>query len=251
MAPIFLFKNMLYDLATMRIHRFFIQTPITENTFDISDKDLVHQWKNVFRYNVGSQVVLFDGAGADFLCMISSIRNLGATVQVLQKKPTADISQRKNIWLCVALLKKDNFDLVVQKATELGVSNIVPVLCEHSEKRKLNMDRMQKIAVEATEQSGRGDVSAIHPPQTLAEIFQTGILPQEKVIFDPNGVPFAQYRATTNQVSFALFVGPEGGFSENEIAFLKTYNTPVVSLGTQILRAETAAIAVSALFLLS
>jgi len=69
----------------------------------------------------------------------------------------------KNIWLCVALLKKDNFDLVVQKATELGVSNIVPVLCEHSEKRKLNMERMQKIAMEATEQSGRGDVVG-YPP---------------------------------------------------------------------------------------
>ena len=234
----------------MRLHRFFIQTPITENTFDITDKELVHQWKHVFRYNVGSQVVLFDGSGADFLCLISSLRNLGATVEVLQKKPTADITQRKNIWLCVALLKKDNFDLVVQKATELGVSNILPVLCEHSEKRKLNLERMQKIAIEATEQSGRGDIPVIHPPQTLAEIFQTGILPQEKVVFDPCGVPFKQYLASTSQVSFALFVGPEGGFSEKEIVFLRSYNVPVVSLGTQILRAETAAIAVSSLFLL-
>jgi 16S rRNA (uracil1498-N3)-methyltransferase len=182
--------------------------------------------------------------------MISSLRNLGATVEVLQKKPTPDISQRKNIWLCVALLKKDNFDLVVQKATELGVSNILPVLCEHSEKRKLNAERMQKIAMEATEQSGRGDLPVIHSPQTLTEIFQSGILPQEKVVFDARGVPFAQYHAGTNQVSFALFVGPEGGFSENEITFLRGYNVPAVSLGTQILRAETAAIAVSALFLL-
>ena len=155
----------------MRLHRFYISTPITDDKFDITDRDLVHQWKNVFRYNVGSQVVLFDGSGTDFLCLISSLRNLVATVEVLQKKPTADVSQRKNIWLCMALLKKDNFDLAAQKATELGVSNIVPILCEHSEKRKLNMERMRKIAVEATEQSGRGDLPVIHSPQTLAEIF--------------------------------------------------------------------------------
>ncbi len=236
----------------MRLHRFYISTPITDDKFDITDRDLVHQWKNVFRYNVGSQVVLFDGSGTDFLCLISSLRNLVATVEVLQKKPTADVSQRKNIWLCMALLKKDNFDLAAQKATELGVSNIVPILCEHSEKRKLNMERMRKIAVEATEQSGRGDLPVIHSPQTLAEIFQTGVLPQEKVVFDPNGaIPFSQYRASTPAISFALFVGPEGGFSEKEIAFLKNFNVPTVSLGSQILRAETAAIAVASLFLLS
>jgi 16S rRNA (uracil1498-N3)-methyltransferase len=212
---------------------------------------MVHQWKNVFRYNVGSQVVLFDGSGTDFLCLISAMRNLAATVQVLQKHPTTDITQRKNVWLCLALLKKDNFDLAVQKATELGVTNIVPILCEHSEKRKLNLERMRKIAVEASEQSGRGDIPVIHLPQTLVEVFQTGILPQEKVVFNPGGVPWSQWRATTNQVSFATFVGPEGGLSDKEIAFLKTYNVSIVSLGTQILRAETAAIAVASLFLLS
>lgn len=234
----------------MRLHRFYISTPISQNEFDITDKDLVHQWKNVFRYNVGSQVVLFDGAGADFLCLISSLRNLGATVKVLQKKPTVDISQRKNIWLCVAILKKDNFDWVVQKATEIGVTNILPVLCEHSEKRKLNIERMQKIATEASEQSGRGDIPIIHTSQTLSEIFHAVKLPQEKVLFNQSGVPFAQYRVGTNQVSFALFVGPEGGFSEKEVSFLRDYNVPAVSLGAQILRAETAAICAAGLFLL-
>lgn len=109
---------------------------------------------------------------------------------------------------------------------------------------------MIKIATEATEQSGRGDIPVIHLPMTLPEIFQTGILPQEKVVFHPSGVSFGQYRASTSQVSFAIFVGPEGGFSEKEIELFKTNNVPVVSMGDQILRAETAAIAVSAIFLL-
>lgn len=235
----------------MRLHRFFIHTPISSENFDIADKDMVHQWKHVFRYNVGSQVILFDGSGTDYLCMISSLRNVGATVGVLKENKTADVNQRKNVWLCVALIKKDNFEMVVQKATELGVSNIVPILCEHSEKRKINVERMKKIAIEASEQSGRGDIMMIHPTMTITELFQSGILPQEKIVFHPSGISFSQYRTSTQSVSFAAFIGPEGGFFDKEIALFKSYNTPIVSLGTQILRAETAAIAVGSLLLLS
>lgn len=234
----------------MRLHRFFVQTPITSDNFDISDRDMVHQWKNVFRYNVGSQVIIFDGSGVDYFCMISSLRNLGATVGVIKKTKTEDIHQRKNIWLCMALLKKDNFDLVVQKATEIGVSNIIPIICEHSEKRKLNIERMRKIAIEASEQSGRGDIPVIHTPTTTEDLFNNVILPQDKVIFHLEGMSFKQYLLSTSAVSFAAFVGPEGGFSDKEIINFKSHNVPVVSLGSQVLRAETAAIAVSALFLL-
>lgn len=234
----------------MRLHRFYIKTPISGDTFDITDRDLVHQWRSVFRYNVGSQVILFDGSGIDYLCILTSLRNLGATVSVIKKTQTPDGTSRKNVWLCMALIKKDNFELAVQKASELGASHIVPVICEHSEKRKLNMDRMQKIAVEASEQSGRGDIMTVHPIMKLSDLLQSGVLPQEKVVFHPTGISFKQYRDSTKEVSFALFVGPEGGFSDKELELFKTYNMPVVSLGSQILRAETAAIAVSSLFLL-
>lgn len=236
----------------MRLHRFYVETPITSDNFDITDKDLVHQWKKVFRYNVGSQVILFDGSGIDYLAIISSIRNLGATVNIL-KKHKLDLVPRKNIWLCMSLIKKDNFDLVVQKATELGVNHIVPIISEHSEKKKLNLERMKKIVIEATEQSGRGDILEIHNTMTLKEIFETGLLPQEKIVLHPTGsgvIPFKQYINSINQASFAVFIGPEGGFSEKEILFFKQYNMPLFSLGSQILRAETAGIAISSLMLL-
>lgn len=234
----------------MRLHRFFIYKPIVDDNFDIVDKDLVHQWKSVFRYNVGSQVILFDGSGIDYLCIISSIRNLGASVNVLKKHKTPDIATRKNIWLCMALIKKDNFDMVVQKATELGVTNILPILCEHSEKRKLNIDRMKKITIEASEQSGRGDIPTIHQATTIEDLYKSGILPQEKIAFHPTGISFKQFINSTNQISFAVFIGPEGGFSDKEIEFFRSFNANIVSLGTQILRAETAGIAVSSLFLI-
>ena len=249
----------------MRLHRFYVKNTIFHDTFDVSDRELVHQWKSVFRYNVGSQVILFDGSGIDYLCMITSLRNLGATVSVIKKNKIEN--NRKNIWLCVALIKKDNFELVVQKATELGVNHIVPIICEHSEKRKINMDRMQKIAIESSEQSGRSDIPEIHDITTITGLFQSGILPQEKIAFDPirtdgskdptsngastSGISFRQYLSSTNQMSIACFVGPEGGFSDKELAQFKTYNMPIISLGTQILRAETASIAVASLLLLN
>jgi len=234
----------------MRLHRFYITTPIEEKKFDITDRDLVHQWKSVFRYNVGSQVILFDGRGTDYLCMITSLRNLGATLEIYKEKKTDDVP-RNNVYLCMALVKKDNFELITQKVTELGVTNIIPVLCEHSEKRKLNMQRLNKILVESSEQSGRGDIPVIHEIMKIEEVFQRGILPQEKIVLHPEGDPLRNYLSGLHEVhSFAVFVGPEGGFSPKEVALLKSYNVPAVSLGSQILRAETAAIAISSLLIL-
>lgn len=233
----------------MRLHRFYIETPISGNTFDISDRELVHQWKKVFRYNVGSQVILFDGTGTDYLCMISSLRSLGATLSIIKK--TESVIPRKNVWLCMAMVKKDNFELIAQKVTELGVTHIVPILCEHSEKRKINMVRIKKIITEASEQSGRGDIPVVEPVTTITELFQKGILPQEKIVLHTEGgMTFDKYKTTTDQLSIAVFVGPEGGFSPKEIALFKSYNMSVVSLGPQVLRAETAAIAISSLLLL-
>lgn len=109
---------------------------------------------------------------------------------------------------------------------------------------------MQKIAVEASEQSGRCDLPEIDETISLVELFNSGRLPQDKVAFHPSGIPFSAYRTAVNPPSLAAFVGPEGGFSDKEIALFKSYNVPVVSLGSQILRAETAAIAVTSLLLL-
>lgn len=233
----------------MRVHRFYINTPISSKKFDITDRDIIHQWKSVFRYNVGSQVILFDGSGIDYLCMITSLRNLGATLEVVENREVNMI--RNNVYLCMAMVKKDNFEFVTQKVTEIGVTHIIPILCEHSEKRKLNFERLNKIILEASEQSGRGDIPTIHELMTLEEVFTKGILPQEKMVLHPEGDTLKKYLSGLHETkSFGVFIGPEGGFSPKEIELLKSYNVPIVSLGSQILRAETAAIAISSLLIL-
>lgn len=236
----------------MRLHRFYISSPIRSDVFDVADRDLVHQWKKVFRYNVGSQVIVFDGSGFEYLCLITSLRALGATL-TLAKKSHALTTVRRNVWLCMSLIKNDNFDMVVQKATEIGVSAVVPLLVEHSEKKKVKDDRLKKIAVEATEQSGWGRVPYVERVSTLAEIFDRGILPQEKIALQANAkntLELKKYLDNTNPQAVAVFVGPEGGWSDKELLLFKSFNVPLVTLGASTLRAETAAIAVSSLLLL-
>ena len=233
----------------MRLHRFYLSTPISLDTFDITDRDLVHQWRTVFRYNVGSQVILFDGTGVDYLVMITSLRNLGATIEVVQKKN----NKRKpkiELTICVGLIKKDNFELVVQKVTELGVSRIIPVLCERSEKKNINIERLQKIVIESSEQSGRCDLAVIHEIIELSDLLQRGTLPENKIVLHPDGQYIGDMLQAKTPTDLAVFIGPEGGFSDRELKEFAEHNIPSISLGPQILRAETASIAVASLLLL-
>ncbi len=233
----------------MRLHRFYISTPIQSKTFDITNQDLVHQWKSVFRYNVGSQVVLFDGLGTDYFCLITSLRNVGATVSVVKKNVTT-FSPLRNLTLCVSLIKKDNFEFVVEKATELGVSTIIPILSDRSEKKKIHYERLVKISIEASEQSGRGTVPVIHPLASMNTLFESKMLPKNKIAMHPEGNSLQSYIQTAIPSSLAVLIGPEGGWAEKEIELFALYNIEIISLGSQILRTETAVISTLSLLLL-
>jgi 16S rRNA (uracil1498-N3)-methyltransferase len=233
----------------MRLHRFYSKTPITNDLVDVSDHELISQWRNVFRYNVGSQVILFDGFGQDFVCLITSLRAQGASLGVIQKIKGGE-KPKLNVWLCLALIKKDNFELSVQKATELGVNHIVPILCDKSEKKNINIERLEKIAIEASEQSGRGDVPKIHEIVKVSDLLKKDLLPNRVVYFTLIGGTLKKVTEEENLKDLAVFVGPEGGWSEAEIDAFKTHNVESVCLGSQVLRSETAAISISSLLLL-
>lgn len=231
----------------MRIHRFYIGTPILDKKIEISDRELIHQWKSVFRYNVGSQVILFDGSGKDFLCIITLLSNSSTSVEVVEELDGGE-KPKRDVTLCMALIKKDNFELIAEKATELGVTRIIPILCERSEKKNLNMERIRKIVIEASEQSGRGTVPEIREIRELGELLQEGNLPNKKLLMHLDGKHIND--VIDNEEEIAIFIGPEGGWSENELMVFKTFGVDNISLGSQVLRAETAAIATLSLLLL-
>lgn len=229
----------------MRLHRFYINIPLEYKKTLIKDERLIHQWRDVFRYNVGSEVVLFDGSGNEFDAVIETINNREANVRLVEERK--GIIPKNKITLYISLIKKDNLELVVEKATELGVSKIIPILSERSEKKSFNLERAKKIAIEASEQCGRADVPEITSIKQLVDSIEEA--EGETIVFDPSGDSLHNSKLI-NHNSCSLFIGPEGGWSPKELDLFKDKNAQVYSLGTLILRAETAVIAALSLLTL-
>ena len=120
----------------MKIHRFFVEEKLlNKGKISITDPEVLHQWSKVFRFGVGDSVILFDGGGEDLLCEITLLTKKGAELSVRETHPSLVLpSLRLTIYL--SLIKKDNFEWVLQKGTELGVASFVPILSERSEKKE-------------------------------------------------------------------------------------------------------------------
>lgn len=215
----------------MRIDRFFIQDSIgDQKTINVTDENVVHQWRKVLRYSPGVEMDLCDNSGFIYRGTLLSYDN-GAEVEITDKKEGI---VPKDFTLYMAVIKKDNFELVVQKATELGVTKIVPVLCDFSPKLNLNMGRLEKIMREASEQSERAVMPELVEVTTFEDVLNTA--PENTVVL------MARREGETKNTD-AIFVGPEGGWSEKEIKAFEEKRIAKVSLGETVLRAETAAIA--------
>ena len=228
----------------MRLHRFYSSEIVGNRTeLTITDKELVHQLRRVFRLRAGDSIIIFEGSGSEYTCAIASYIGDDRVVLDVRESTRARFTpgQGRKIWLFTSIIKKDNFETIVEKATELGVTDIVPVLAERSEKKALNEDRLKKIAMEASEQSGRGDVPTIHGIVSLKEAMgRAGASGLQTVMFHTEGQPVEPFDRLQD---LAVFVGPEGGWSPDEIAMFHENKKAVRCLGPQVLRAETAAIA--------
>lgn len=235
----------------MKIQRFFINQKVELGEMNVSDVGLVHQIKNVFRMRGGEEIVVFDGSGSEFKTRISNVAKNSLTLNILEKIENKVVPKNK-ITLCQSLIKKDNFEWIVEKGTELGVSEFLPIISERSEKKNLNIERLNTIAKEATEQSGRAIVPKILSPQALNDVLNT-IDTKNALVFDSSGSSFSA--SSLKPLFFIpdslfLLIGPEGGWTEKELELFKSKNIPIYSIGNMTLRAETGAIAIASLLLL-
>lgn len=233
----------------MRLHRFYIEGEVAVgDTLVVSPEKGAEQWRRVFHMVTGDKLLIFNGFGGTFLCELKGYVDKSAELAVLEERyPQSDVSQHRETWLCAAIVKKDTFEWIVEKATELGVSRIIPVLADRSEKKNLNMERLQKIIIESAEQSGRSTLPKIDGPvDGLAQVLSLlGTSPeniQNIIAWDPQGIPFSPSVVAGKNKVISL-VGPEGGWSPSELALLKEKGITTYSMGPQILRAETAAVA--------
>ena len=197
-----------------------------------------HYLAAVMRLGPGATVLLFNGRDGEFRARIGAIGRAGATLHVTEA--TRRQAAEPDLWLAFALLKRDAIDLVVQKATELGVAELHPVRTERGNTQRTNAERLTAIATEAAEQSERLTVPKLHAPRPLVGLLSDW--PPERRLFAAIERSDAPPIAATAGPR-ALLVGPEGGFSSAELDALLTHPLVIpASLGPRILRAETACI---------
>jgi 16S rRNA (uracil1498-N3)-methyltransferase len=227
-----------------RVHRFFVGHDFElKHSFWLHDQRLIHQWNKVLRYQAGQDVLLFDGVESDRLYKIVEIKPDEAHLELI-----TDYERQlphKDIYLLWSLLKKDKNDWVLQKATELGVSHFVPLLAERSEKTDFDQDRALKIVIEAAEQCGRSDIPTVREPMLISTALEhTGSKVPLMICEQGGELPEAAQKSPCG-----VLIGPEGGWSDAEIALFEKASLPHLGLGNFTLRAETAAVTAAGLLL--
>jgi 16S rRNA (uracil1498-N3)-methyltransferase len=206
--------------------------------------DKAHYLASVLRCKEGDALVIFNGAGNCFKTKISKVGKKEVIADVLEKFP-CNLESPVNITLVQSLLRGEKMDLVVQKTTELGVREIVPVVTERSQLRETRKTaRWQKIAEEASRQSGRTVIPVVHEPVSFQDIF-TGNDLKGFIFYEEGGERFSDAVSSfiPHPSSLFIVVGAEGGFTKEEVELAKAKGLVAASLGKRILRAETAAIA--------
>ena len=200
---------------------------------------------SVLRCRKGDDLIVFDGEGNCFRTSLIKSERKEVVVEIIGKFPCNPESSL-DITLVQGLLKGEKMDMVVQKTTELGVKAIIPVITERSQLRETRkIARWRKIAEEASRQSGRSVVPAVHEQVDFEKFFCESPATEHGAIFYEEG-GMTLSKALSNFIprpsSFTILVGPEGGFTRAEVNLAKGKGLIAASLGRRILRAETAAI---------
>lgn len=229
-------------MSNSKIHRFYLgqldksaMQKFGEQRMWLQDRSLMHQWQNVLRFRVGENVGLFDDE-AEFIYSIAEFKpDEIALEKITEEKRKVP---NKQLLLAWSLIKKDNNDLVLQKGTELGVTHFVPLLSERSEKTGFDENRALRIVIEAAEQCGRSDIPAIEDLLSPEECVGRFSKHFELYVADKE----CPKTAPSNEKPPGVLIGPEGGWSEKELAYFTEAKVSGINLGDLTLRAETAAI---------
>ncbi|MBT4384192.1 16S rRNA (uracil(1498)-N(3))-methyltransferase [Candidatus Peregrinibacteria bacterium] len=219
-----------------------------KNQVEIRDKEIVHQMIKVLRFRAGDKCVILDGLGEKADGEILELHKKGAVIALSEH--SVCVAPKRRVRLCVALSKKPaTFELIVQKAVELGVTDIIPIVserCQASEIRK--PERLDAILREACEQSERCFLPKMHEVLSLGDFLEN--LPSGTLLAGDARDTDGSLKDMDTSGNINLLIGPEGGFTENELGVLRSADSKIFLLGDTVLRMETAAIAALAIVLL-
>jgi 16S rRNA (uracil1498-N3)-methyltransferase len=237
----------------MQRHRFYAAPSSFAETSVRLDADEAHHLTRVLRLGSGARVFVFDGEGGEYECEVARVAKHEAELNLLRRLDDA-VESPLRLTLAQALIKGDKFDWVIQKATELGVTRIVPLVTDHADTKRAEeragqrVQRWRRISLEALKQCGRRRLVEICEPAPFDD-FSGSTTSGERLIFSEHGgESLAEVSAKLRDVDqLNLCVASEGGWSEHELRKAASCGFTPVSLGTRILRTETAAIVAVAL----
>ena len=222
--------------------RIFLNKNLNEQSEIILSKDQSHYLLSVMRLKVGQKVLFFNGNDGEFYGIINLIEKKKTTIKILSKE--REVNDQHKVVLAFCPPKGNKLDFLIQKSTEIGVKEFIPVISDHTINRKINIDRLNKIIIESAEQSNQIQLPNLQNPLSFDSFVNN---------FSKSTILFADINSLNNslekiiekkQSNYILFIGPEGDFSSKEReVILQNKNFKSFSLGSTILRSETAAIA--------
>jgi 16S rRNA (uracil1498-N3)-methyltransferase len=208
------------------------------DSFDISEKEVVTQIFKVLKLQKGESIVLKTNTCA-YICELIQVSRDKVSILIKERKEPAT---QKKTTLVFCIPKKDKFELILEKCTEIGITDFYPVISDRTIKTNINIERSLKIIEEASEQAQRLDTPTLHTVSKLDDILDE----LRPIVFDVEGT-----KVTSNELGSKnnFLIGPEGGFSQRELELCKEKNLDIYKIGNTVLKTETAAIVVSGLLL--
>lgn len=230
--------------ANYRMQRLYVDAPLLPGTGVEANGEQFNYLANVLRLTDGAELLLFNGRDGEWKASLSfptRKRIILTPVELTRPQPAGC-----DLHFLFAPLKVGRLDYLVQKAVEMGAGLLQPVMTQHVQGKITNLDRLQANAVEAAEQSGVLAIPTVHPPKKLTDLLEGWDMSRRIIFCDEDSStqnPIAALSAVEER-SLALLVGPEGGFSDEERALLRSLPfVTAIPLGPRILRADTAAVA--------
>jgi len=221
-------------MTPKKLHRYYVKIIPSGSPVVLTDPELVHRIVSVMKFSLGESFIIFTDTGPDTVVTLHAKDKQSLTVTVEEIIQTPPLP--REVIAAVSITKGSGFELVVQKLTEIGVTAIVPLVSGRTVKQAVRTDRLEKISIEALEQSGGNKKVTLHEPMTLSECFEK--FPFFSILCDAHD----STSTMTIPDTVVLYVGPEGGWSESDHEVFNSHTLHHLKLGDKILRTETAAI---------
>lgn len=228
------------------LRRFFVDADVLGGEQVVIGGDLAHRLARVLRYRAGDQVVLTSGEAREYVVRLDAISPKSVQGTVVSERAAPE-EPSVEVVLYQSLVRPNRFDFALEKGTEIGVARFVPVICERTQVQEEpgagRAERWRRVIVEAAEQCGRGRLPEVGPTLTFTEALRdapgTRIVPWE----GERAMGLGAYLRSLPEdpAAVSIFIGPEGGYTDEEVALVRESGAALVTLGRRVLRSETAA----------